>query len=97
MSLYISMKNGTQMDLEQKLKEIRQDLIYNNAQDLSNRREWFTRKYRGNRLNDVNVGIWDNIDKSITVQLFLRNTQGWKKELYRIKKVEGGFTIVEFI
>lgn len=97
MSIYITMKNGIVMDLEQKMAELREDLIMTNAHDLSNRREYFTKKYRGNRLNDINVGIWDNIDKSITVQLFVRNKEGFKKESYKIKNIGGGFTGVEFI
>ncbi len=95
MSLYTIMKNGMTMDLDQKLKEIRQDLIWENANELSNRREFFTRKYRGNRLNDINIGIWDNLDKSITVQIFLRNKEGYRKEMYKVSRLPGGFTEVD--
>lgn len=94
MNLYTTMKNGMTMDLDQKLEEIRQDLIWENADELSNRREFYTRKYRGNRLNDVNVGIWENIDKSISVQIFLRNKEGFRKEIYKIRRLPGGFTEV---
>jgi hypothetical protein len=95
MSIYIGMKNGMTMDLDQKLNEIRQDLIYKNGADLSNRREFFTRKYRGNRLNDVNVGIWDNVDKSVTVQIFLRNKEGMRREQWQVKYVGAGVTSVK--
>lgn len=94
MNLYTTMKNGATMDLDQKLTEIRKDLIYENGEDLSNRREFFTRKYRGNRLNDINVGIWDNIDKTITVQIFLRNKNGFRKEKYIVKRIAGNRTTI---
>lgn len=95
MGLYITMKSGATMDLRQKADQIRKDLIEANADDLSNRREWFTKKYRGNRLNDVNVGIWDNLDKSVTVQIFVQNKNGYIKEQYKVTKLNGSSTKVE--
>lgn len=83
MNTYIGMKNG----IEQKFQEIYQDLLVNNVNDIANRQEYFTRKYRGNRLNDVNVGIWSVPHNAHIVQIFLRNKEGYRREQFKVVKI----------
>lgn len=95
MTTHIGTKNGTKEALEEKLNEIREDLIFTNAKDLLNRREHFTRKYRGNRLSDVNVGIWEEPSNYYIVQIFVRNKAGYKREQYKLRNIAGGITEVD--
>lgn len=83
MTTHIGMTNG----IEQKYQEIYQDLLVENVADLVNRQEYYTRKYRGNRMNDVNVGIWTLPHDSFIVQIFLRNKTGYKREQFKVVRL----------
>lgn len=74
MTTYIGMKNGTETDLVNKYVQIRQDLL-DNSKDLENRYEYYVKKYRGNRLEDVNVGIFSESHHRFTLQIFLRTRE----------------------
>lgn len=65
------MNNGTETDLVNKYIQIRHDLL-DNSRDLQNRYEYYVKKYRGNRLEDVNVGIIPESHNRFTVQIYLR-------------------------
>jgi hypothetical protein len=97
MVTYIGMKNGTSEALQEKFQEIKNDILVDNHQDLLNRQEYFTKKYRGNRLNDVNVGIWEEAYGTFKVQIFLRNKSGYLREQFRCKKVSSRITNIEEI
>lgn len=59
--------------------EIKQDLI-SNLRDVFNRSNYFTRKYRGNRLTDINVSIDFDVDQNKVIQIFIRHKDKWIKE-----------------
>lgn len=54
------------------LKTIEKDLK-TNQEELVNRKEYYTTKYRGDNLNDVNVGIFLNDDLETVVQVYVSN------------------------
>lgn len=62
-------------DIKNKYNEIEQDLI-NNQEDVFLRYNYFTKKYKGNRLNDYNVGLFLNDKQQPTAQIFVRNKTG---------------------
>lgn len=70
-NLYTGMKNGTKKDLLNKYQEILKD-VKDNAKELMLRYEHFTHKYRGTRLDDVNLGVWYEPGYNYTAQIFLR-------------------------
>jgi hypothetical protein len=90
MNTYIGMTNG----IEKKFQQIYQDLLVDNVGDIANRQEFFTKKYRGNRLNDVNVGIWAVPHNAHIVQIFVRNKSGYKREQFKVVKVNANDTKV---
>ena len=47
------------VDIKNKYNEIEKDLITNQA-DVFLRYNYFTHKYKGDRLNDINVGLFIN-------------------------------------
>lgn len=95
MTTFIGTKNGTKEALEQKINEIREDLLFNNPQDILNRQEYYTKKYRGNRLSDVNVGIWEEPGNSCVVQIFVRNKAGFKREQYKVRYLAKGMVDID--
>lgn len=76
MSIFKSMRNGVKVDLMDKFLEIKEDLVAN-AHEVNNRYEWYTKKYRGNRLNDINVGIFSGGNHNSIIQIFVRTAQGY--------------------
>lgn len=74
MNTHIGMKNGTVENLINKYIEVRNDLI-ENSRDLMNRYEYYSKKYRGNRLEDVNVGLTEEPNHKFTAQVFLRTRE----------------------
>ena len=76
--LYKKLPNGVNMDIVAKFLEIKEELL-EERKDLLNRYEYFTRKHRGNRLNDINVGIFHEPGNKFMAQIFLQNKQGYIK------------------
>ena len=64
------------INIQDKYNKIEQDLI-NNQKDVFLRYHYFTHKYRGNRLNDINVGLFINDEFQPTAQIFIRNKTGY--------------------
>ena len=58
--------------------------VYNN---------YYTKKWRGNRLNDVNVGLFLGDGNIPTVQIFVRNKNGYIRSHLLFNKV--GDTIID--
>lgn len=85
MSLYITTKNGTlktkQMiiNVQDKYNQIEKDLI-DNQSDVFLMYNYYTKKYRGNRLNDVNVGLFQGEGRQLIAQIFVRNKTGYIKK-----------------
>lgn len=73
-NLYTGMKNGTKKELLIKYQQILND-VKENAKDLMLRYEYFTHKYRGTRLEDVNLGVWQEPGYDHTAQIFLRTRE----------------------
>ena len=59
---------------------IKQDLE-NNQDELFNRIEYYTRKYRGDILNDINVGLFLDDHLRPTAQIYVANKTGIIKHL----------------
>lgn len=78
--LYDKLPNGSNMNLLEKFLEVKEDLL-DNKKDLLNRFEYFIHKYRGNRLNDINVGIWEDSRNKFSLQMFLQNKEGYVKNI----------------
>lgn len=66
------------IDVQNKHTEIEQHII-DNQSDIFNMYNYYTHKWRGNRLNDVNVGLFLNEENRPTVQIFVRNKTGYIK------------------
>lgn len=66
------------IDIDQVHNLIEQD-ITSNASEIFNRYIYYTSKYRGNRLNDINVGLFLGDGNIPTVQIFIRNKTGYIK------------------
>jgi hypothetical protein len=64
------------VDIKNKYNEIEKDLIDNQA-DVFLRYNYYTHKYRGDRLNDINVGLFLNDSYQPTAQIFVRNKKGY--------------------
>lgn len=60
------------IDIFNKYLEIKQDLI-NNLGDVFNRSVYYTKKYRGNRITDINVGLLYDSQGNKIIQIFIRN------------------------
>lgn len=63
------------MDIDDTYRSIEQD-ITSNAGEIFNRYTYYTTKYRGDRLNDINVGLFLGDGNIPTVQIFVRNKTG---------------------
>jgi SET domain-containing protein len=66
------------IDIQQTYNKIENDLL-SNTDELFNRYDYYTHKYRGDRLNDVNVGLFLNDQQQPTAQIFVRNKTGYIK------------------
>lgn len=64
------------LNVQSKYNEIEQDIVTNQS-EVFLRYDYFTHKYRGNRLNDVNVGLFLNDRQQPTAQIFVRNKTGY--------------------
>lgn len=68
------------IEIFNKYLEIKKDLI-SNLKDVYNLKNYYTKKYRGNILTDINVGVGlaENA-KDYTIQIFLRHNGLYIKE-----------------
>lgn len=60
------------VDVQEVYNIIEEDLV-TNARDVVNRYEYYTHKYRGDLLNDINVGIFVNDNLKIVAQVYVSN------------------------
>lgn len=68
-------QNPMVVDIKNKYESIKKDLI-DNQKDVFLRYNYFTHKYKGNLLNDINVGLFINSDIEPVAQIFVRNKTG---------------------
>ena len=80
------------IDIQSKYKEI-YDNIVNNQKDIFNMYNYYTKKWRGNRLNDICVGMFLGDGNIPTVQIFVRNKTGYIKSHISFNKA--GDTIID--
>lgn len=66
------------INIQDTYKKIEQDLI-DHKEDLFNMYNYYTKKYKGDRLNDVNVGLFLGERQQPTAQIFVRNKTGYIK------------------
>lgn len=62
-----------------KYLEIKQDLL-NNLRDVFNRQNYYSKKYRGNLLTDINVAIDFTPEGNKMIQIFVRHDDYWIKD-----------------
>lgn len=74
------------INIQNKYKEIEQHIIAN-QKDIFNMYNYYTKKWRGSRLNDVNVGLFLGDGNIPTVQIFIRNKTGYIKKHILFNKV----------
>lgn len=80
------------INIQNKYNEIEQHII-DNQKDIFNMYNYYTKKWRGNRLNDVNVGMFLGDGNIPTVQIFVRNRTGYIKSHILFNKT--GDTIID--
>ena len=64
------------VDIKNKYNEIEKDLEVNQS-DVFLRYNYFTKKYKGDRFNDINVGLFLNDRYQPVAQIFVRNKKGY--------------------
>ena len=62
--------------------EIKQDIV-NNLQDVFMRSHYWTHKYVGNRLTDLNVALGESGDGTRSVQIFIRYDGKWIRDVLK--------------
>ena len=67
------------INIQNKVAEIEQHII-DNQKDIFNMYNYYTKKWRGSRLNDLNVGLFLGDGNVPTVQIFARNKTGYLKK-----------------
>lgn len=67
------------VDIKNKVEEIEQHII-TNQKDIFNLYNYYTHKWKGNRLNDINIGLFLNDFNQPTAQIFVRNKTGYIKK-----------------
>lgn len=60
--------------------EIKQDLV-NNLESVFMRSHYYTHKYRGNILTDLNVGLAENNEGIKTIRIFIRHDGLWIRDV----------------
>lgn len=73
------------INIQNKYKEIEQHIIAN-QKDIFNMYNYYTKKWKGDRLNDVNCGIFLAEGNIPTVQIFVRNKTGYIKSHLQFNK-----------
>lgn len=68
------------LDIFNKYLEIKQDLV-NNFNDVFNRYNYYTKKYRGNVVTDINVGLIEEGNGVKTIQIYIKNRGRYIKDI----------------
>jgi hypothetical protein len=80
------------INIQNKVAEIEQNII-NNQKDIFNMYNHYTKKWRGDRLNDLNCGLFIGDGNVPIVQIFARNKTGYLKKHLLFNKT--GDTIID--
>ena len=79
------------INIQNKVQEIENHII-ENQKDIFNLYNYYTHKWMGNRINDLNVGLFLGDGNVPTVQIFARNKTGYLKKHILFNKA--GDTII---
>lgn len=74
---------------------IKYDVI-SNLQEVFNRKNYYTKKHRGNRFTDVNVGIDYGPKGEKIIRIFVRYEDSWIKDTIKFKRDKDAPTGVYF-
>lgn len=66
------------VDIKSKYQEIKED-IFLNQKEIFLRYNYYSHKWRGDRINDINVGLFLDDNQRPVAQVFLRNKTGYIK------------------
>ena len=80
------------INIQDKYNEIEQNIIAN-QKDIFNMYNYYTKKWRGNRLLDINVGLFLGDGNVPTVQIFVRQKNEYIKSHILFNKA--GDTIID--
>jgi hypothetical protein len=80
------------INIQNKVTEIENHII-DNQKDIFNMCNHYTKKWRGCRINDLNVGLFLGDGNIPTVQIFARNKTGYIKKHILFNKT--GDTIID--
>lgn len=80
------------INIQNKVQEIENHII-DNQKDIFNLYNHYTHKWMGNRINDLNVGLFLGDGNVPTVQIFARNKTGYIKKHLLFNKT--GDTIID--
>ena len=80
------------INIENKVQEIENHII-ENQKDIFNLYNYYTHKWRGCRINDLNIGLFLGDGNVPTVQIFARNKTGYIKKHILFNKT--GDTIID--
>lgn len=82
------------MKIRNKYEEIRKDIV-DNIDEVFNRCNYYTKKYRGDRFNDINVSLEDEDLADKKVQIYLKNEEGYIKELLHVTNNKITHTVIK--
>jgi len=72
--------NKLENDVFNRYLEIKQDLV-NNLGEVFNRSHYYTHKYRGNLVTDINVALDEGPNNERIIQIFVRSEGKWIKDV----------------
>jgi len=72
--------NIIETEVFNKYLEIKQDLVYN-IREVWNRKNYYTRKYRGNEITNINIAIEYTTEGNKKLQIFVEHKKKWIKDV----------------
>lgn len=71
--------NKTETAVFNKYLEIKLDLV-NNLKEVWNRKNYYIRKYRGNEITNINVGVNETSEGNKILLIFVENDKKWIRD-----------------
>lgn len=79
--------SGTETAIFNKYLEIKQDLV-NNLKEVWNRQNYYSKKYRGNLITDITVGIMESSEGNKELLIFVQNNKKWIRDVLIFNRKE---------
>jgi len=79
-NIYTLTMSGIETQIFNKYLEIKQDLVFN-IKDVWNRKNYYTKKYRGNMLTNINVAVEYTTDGNKKLQIFVEHDKRWVRDV----------------